>query len=110
MLLTCQDYKERLILKAFLPYTIFMVAVLYYFIVCVNVPHTEGFFGGENVTLRCLICAYQFFFCGVEVYQIITLKANYLKDVWNYVYLLEYALTYFVIIEHSTNSLGLDRE
>jgi hypothetical protein len=108
VLLTCQDYSAQLIYRAFLPYTILMGTVLYYFSVCANVPHTEGFFGGEAVGLRCFIAAYQAIFCGVEVMQMISLRQNYLLDHWNFVYLLVYAFTYLVIIEHSTNFLGLD--
>ena len=40
VLLTCQDYSAQLIYRVFLPYTILMATVLYYFSVCVNVPHT----------------------------------------------------------------------
>jgi hypothetical protein len=109
VLLTSQDYSTQLLLRAFLPYTILMGTVLYYFSVCVNVPHTEGFFGGEAVGLRCFIFAYQTLFCGVEVVQMVYLKQNYLMDHWNFVYLLEYALTFLVIIEHSTNFLGLNQ-
>ena len=109
VLLTCQDYSAQLIYRAFLPYTILMGTVLYYFSVCVNVPHTEGFFGGDAVGLRCFIFAYQLIFCAVEVVQMISLKQNYLTDHWNYVYLLEYAITYLVIIEHSTNFIGIDQ-
>ena len=109
VLLTSQDYSTQLLLRAFLPYTILMGTVLYYFSVCVNVPHTEGFFGGEAVGLRCFIFAYQSIFCAVEVVQMVILKQNYLTDHWNLVYLLEYALTFLVIIEHSTNFLGLDQ-
>ena len=109
VLLTSQDYSTQLILRAFLPYTILMGTVLYYFSVCVNVPHTEGFFGGEAVGLRCFIFAYQLLFFGLEIKQMHNLKGYYWTDPWNFVYLLEYALTFLVIIEHSTNFLGLNQ-
>ncbi len=67
VLLTSQDYSTQLFLRAFLPYTILIGTVLYYISVCVNVPHTEGYFGGEAVGLRCFIFAYQTILCGVEV-------------------------------------------
>ena len=110
VLLTCQDYSAQLIYRVFLPYTILMATVLYYFSVCVNVPHTQGFFGGNNVSLRCFIFAYQVIFCGIEVAQMVTLKQNYFMDHWNYVYLLVYAITYLVIIEHSTKFIGLSQQ
>ena len=69
VLLTSQDYGWQLIYRVFFPYMILMGAMLYYFSVCVNDPHTEGFFGGEAVGLRCFIFAYQLFFLGVEVKQ-----------------------------------------
>jgi hypothetical protein len=40
VLLTSQDYGWQLIIRVFFPYMILMGAVLYYFGVCVNVPHT----------------------------------------------------------------------
>jgi hypothetical protein len=85
-----------------------MGAVLYYFGACVNVPHTEGFFGGEAVGLRCFIFAYQLFFLWVEVKQMNNLKGNYWTDSWNFFYLLQYSLNYFVIIEHSTSWFELE--
>ena len=108
VLLTSQDYGWQLIYRVFFPYMILMGAMLYYFSVCVNVPHTEGFFGGEAVGLRCFIFAYQLCFLGVEVKQMNNLKGYYWTDPWNFVYLLQYALNYLVIIEHSTSWFGLD--
>ena len=108
VLLTSQDYGMQLIYRVFFPYIILMGAVLYYFGVCVNVPHSEGFFGGEAVGLRCFIFAYQLLFCGVEVKQMYNLKGYYRNDPWNFVYLLQYALNYLVIIQHSTSWFGLD--
>jgi len=99
----------QLLTRAFLPYTVLMGTVLYYSSVCVNIPHTKGFFGGEAVGLRCFIFALLTIFCGFEVVQMFTLKQSYLLDLWNLVYLLEYALIYVLIIEHSTNSLRLEK-
>jgi hypothetical protein len=108
VLLTSQDYGLQLIFRVFFPYIILMGAVLYYFSVCVNVPHTEGLFGGEAVGLRCFIFAYQLLFFGLEIKQMHNLKGYYWTDPWNYVYLLQYTLNYLVIIEHSTSCFGLD--
>ena len=108
VLLTSQDYGSQLIYRVFFPYLILMGALLYYFGVCVNVPHTEGFFGGESVGLRCFIFAYQLFFLGVEVKQMHNLKKHYWTDPWNFFYLLQFALNYLVIIEHSTSCFRLD--
>ena len=108
VLLTSQDYKFQLIYRVLFPYMILMGAVLYYFCVFVNVPHTKGFFGGEAVGLRCFIIFYQLFFLGVEVKQMHNLKKHYWTDPWNFVYLLQYALNYLVIIEHSTCWFGLN--
>lgn len=91
---------------------VYMILLLVYFVEYVPRPksYPQVFFSTDEPTqsaFRVILSFLSLFLGGIEIQQMVIMKADYWYDFWNYGNISLILLNLFIIIEHSTEFTGL---
>ena len=109
ILISQQSYTNQILLKVFIPYVIFWIAVMSFFSYYMT-EATHGDFWTDTTTLavRLIIILGSVVFGIGELIQIYTLKFEYFLNKWNWLEFVSSSTNMFLVLEHGFKIFGVD--